>query len=129
MNESRKEKLLRVLYDHVGKDKAIGADALYLEVFGETPKDKITGTRALRRLITDLQESGVAIASCSDADSGGYYIPAVGSERETYLMHVRGRGLRILAREAKMRKISTSELLGQIQLNLAGEASQSAGKR
>jgi hypothetical protein len=129
MNESPKEKLLGVLYDHMGKDKAIGADALYLEVFGEAPKSKITGTRALRRLITEQREAGVPIASCSDVDGGGYYIAEVDSEREKFFLRMRRRGLRILAMEAKMRKISTSELLGQIQLNLVGEASQGAGKR
>lgn len=114
-------KLLAVLSRHVGRHRAVGMDVLYESVFGETAGSKINGTRALRKMITSLRQSGVPIASCSSRDGGGYYLAAAGSELEDYLRRLRARAVRALALESRIRNISLDELVGQVQLNLRGD--------
>ncbi len=118
--EQYKAKVMMVLSSHVGRGRAIGMADLYTEVYGKSPRSRITGTRRLRKLITGLRNRGVPICSVADAEGGGYYIPAAGSEMEAHLKRLRNQGLKKLVQEAHLRKISLPELLGQISLNLEG---------
>ena len=120
--ESEKSKVLSVLARHVGRHRAIGMDRLFEAVYGEDAGHKINGTRKLRRLVTALRREGVPIASISDSDGGGYYLTGAGSELTEYLGRLHRRGIKALDQEAKIRGISLGELLGQVQINLRGEA-------
>ncbi|MBW2617547.1 MAG: hypothetical protein JRC92_01560, partial [Deltaproteobacteria bacterium] len=91
---------------------------LYEAVFGVRVRDKINDTRRLRKYINALQREGRPICSVTTQDGAGYYLASAESDLNDYLLRQRKRGLRILAKEAKMRRVSLPALLGQIQLNL-----------
>ena len=112
-------KVMTVLSRHLGKERAIGADALFSEVYGQEAVDKISGTRRLRHLITALRKNGTPIASVPSRDGGGYYLP-VGSELQQYLGSLQSAGIRKLALVAKLKNVSLPVYLGQIEMNLRG---------
>ncbi len=114
-------RLLAVLSRHVGKARAISMVELYRFVFEEEPKDKISGTRRLRQLITRLRKEGVPVCSSTETNGGGYYLASTGTDLEVYCKKLRRRALRALAMEAKLRNTTLPELIGQIQLNLTRE--------
>jgi hypothetical protein len=116
--EVYKSRLLQIMLDHVGSSKAISMAALYSQTFGEPWNDKINDTRRLRQLITGLRSAGVPVCSSASNNGGGYFIASAGSELTAYLGRLRSRALGILSREAKMRKQTLPELLGQLALDL-----------
>jgi len=117
--------IMMALSRHMGPEHAIGADALYAEVFGEAAKGKINGTKALRRLVTALRKKGIAIGSSCRTDGGGYYLVRAGSELEDFRRRMYRRpALRKLSLDAKLGKIALPELLGQITLNLSQRATE-----
>ena len=121
MNDNQRqtrELLLKEMTMHVGRSRAIGMGDLYERVFGRPYRSKINGTRALRKLVTDLREEGVAICSIADADGGGYYLASAGSELNDYCKTVRSRALKMLALESKLRKSTLPRILDEVQLNL-----------
>jgi hypothetical protein len=125
MNEKReidtaenRNRLKSAMFDHVGEVNAISMTALYEAVFERPWNDRINDTRALRHLITALREDGVPICSTSSKDSGGYYIAAAGSEFIDFLRKTERRALLILMRNAKMKKVSLPEYLGQLKLDM-----------
>jgi hypothetical protein len=128
--DEAKARLFEALFDHVGKEHAVGADVLYTEVFGEKVPHKINDTKPLRKLITAIRGQGRAIASVCSANGGGYYIPRAGSELDDYcrrMLHMPA--LRKLAMEAKIRKVSLPELIGQMSLNFEAEGSKVKAER
>ena len=118
--EDYKYKLMLELSRHIGKPNAISMVKLYKAVYGKEPKDHISGTRQLRKLITELRREGAAICSTTEKDGGGYYLASAGSELEEYCKRLRKRALKALSIEAKLRKVTLPELVGQIKLNLEG---------
>jgi len=112
--------VLQILSRHIGRGKAINMAALFQEIFGVAPRNTITGTRRLRKIITRLRAQGVPICSAADMESGGYYLPAAGSEMENYCGRLRNQALKKLAQEAVLRRMALPQLLGQIQMNLEG---------
>ena len=120
MNEPKdrdalKAKLLQVLTRHPSPARAIGMGELYAAVFGESHKGtRINGTRALRRIITELREDGTAIASHND----GYYLATTRSDVAEYCKRVRAQALRKLVQEARIRNVALPALLSEMQLNL-----------
>ena len=117
-NEEATSKILLILSQHVGEEKAIDMGELYSRVFNEAYTNKINHTRRLRMVITALRRKGVPIGSTSAKNSGGYYLVRAGSELDAYCRRLRGAALNKLWMEARMRKISMPELLGQMQLNM-----------
>ena len=115
-HEALKGRLLAILTRHVGHEKAVDMGALFEQVFGREWHNKINDTRELRTLITEARDEGVPICSVSRQQGGGYYLAAVDSELQDYLKRLRGRALRALQREARLRRQSLPELLGQMQL-------------
>ena len=119
--EEYKYRLVVELSKHVGKSNAISMVELYKRVFGKEPPDKISGTRQLRQLITKLRkEEGIPICSTTNKEGGGYYLASAGADLEEYCKRLRRRALKALAMEAKLRKMTLPQLLGQIQMNLEG---------
>lgn len=120
-------RLLEELTHHVGSHNAIGMGELYEIVFRETWANRINDTRKLRIVITELRKQGAAICSDTSRTGGGYYVASGGSsEMKDYLTRLRRRGLRALVLEAKLRKITLAELLGQMELNLLGDYDEAA---
>jgi len=120
--EILKGRILRVLTSHVGREKAVGMGELYERVFHQAYQHRINSTRALRVLITELREEGVAIASTASMSGGGYYLLAAGSELVEYLDREKARALRILGRVATMKKVALPDLLNQMHLSMLGDA-------
>lgn len=122
--DEAKGRLLSALFEHVGKEHAVGMDVLYAEVFGAKVPHKINDTKPLRKLITAVRRQGKAIASTCSSNGGGYYIPRAGSELEDYLARMLHRpALRKLTLEARIRKVSLPELIGQMSLNFNDQLS------
>jgi len=113
-----RSRLLAELTSHIGGHNAIGMAELYETVFERTWTHRINDTRILRHLITDMRRDGVPICSASSQDGGGYYIAAAGSELTNYLRRDKRRALGILARGARIKKISLPNYLGQIKLEM-----------
>lgn len=113
-------KLLQVLAMHVGREHAIDMGDLYTRVFGRMVSHKINDSRDIRKLITALRRKGIPIGSTSKRDGGGYYLVRASSELDEYCSALRKRALRALVMEARLRKMSMPELLGQMQMNLGG---------
>ena len=114
----QKYRLLQELSGAVGKSRAVGMERLHRAVYGKPLTDKINGTRALRRLVTELRRDGVPICSVSNASGGGYYLASASSDLEDYCRRIRGQALKKLKMEANLRKMALPALLHQIQLNL-----------
>lgn len=121
--ERFKAEIMKVLSRHVGKNNAVSMGHLHTRVLGEYDDDagKINGTRRIRYLVTELRNEGIPICSYSGRHGGGYYLAAAGSELKGYCASIRGRALRILEREANLRKMTVPQLLGEMQLEF-GEA-------
>jgi len=111
-------RLLIEMPKHVGKSNKIGMGELYRAVFEKDFEHRINDTRRLRMLITDLRRQGMPICSTVSGEGAGYYIAAVGSEMNEYLQRLHARALKILAMEARMRKITLPELLGQMRIDI-----------
>ena len=119
--ERAKGTVLKILSRHVGANRKIGMGELYYAVFGEAWSNRINDTRALRKLITELRNEGVPICSVADSTGGGYYLASAGSELSSYCERLRTQALRKLAMEAKIRRITLPELLGQMTLSFKRE--------
>lgn len=112
-------KLMIVLSSRMGRARAIGMGELFTEVYGEAWAHRINDTRKLRRLISKLKGEGAPICSVSDKEGGGYYLASAGSELDDYCRRLRTKALKILAQEARLRKLALPALVGQISLALA----------
>lgn len=113
-----RSRLKSALFEHVGEVNAISMTALYEAVFDRRWNDRINDTRTLRYLITALREDGVPICSTSSQRGGGYYIAAAGSEFIDFLQKTERRAICILMRNARMKKVSLPEYLGQLKLGM-----------
>jgi hypothetical protein len=118
--EPFKVKLLMELSTHIGELNAIGMAVLYEKVFGAEWSNKINDTRRIRTLITIMRREGIPICSVSAQNGGGYYLASAGSELISYLSRSERRALNILARNARIKRISLPEYLGQMKLNMEG---------
>lgn len=124
-HDEARGRLMDVLVDHIGIENAVGMDVLFTAVFGEPVAHKINDTKKIRKLVTAVRGQGRAIASTCANNGGGYYIPRAGSELEDYLARMLHRpALKKLAMEAKIRKVSLPELIGQMSLNFSSQESE-----
>lgn len=114
-----RQRLLSALTAHIGGHNAISMTALYSAVYDRPWTDRINGTRLIRKLVTALRMEGVPICSVTSA-SGGYYLPAAGSEAADYMRRYEAKALRILRAIAKMKKTTLPNYLGQIRLDMEG---------
>lgn len=122
MNEEQAQlRVLKIMAHHHGRANAIGMGELYVSVYGEPWAHRINDTRKLRKVILALQRDGVPICSHSDARGGGYYLASVGTDLEDYLHRRHTRALKILALEARLRRLTLPELLGQMSLDAGRE--------
>lgn len=118
--EQYKTRLLMKLMGHVGQSGAIGMGELYEQVFDAPWTHRINDTRELRALITDLRRDGVPICSSSSCTGGGYWVSSAGSELNGYCNGLRKKALKLLNIEARLRKLTLPELMGQLALEDLG---------
>ena len=118
--------ILAALTSHIGEPNAIGMGELFELVYGESWRNRINDTRALRTTITKLREDGVPICSVATSSGGGYYLAAAGSELAAYLRRTERRALKMLHRNARIKKISLPDYLGQMKLNMEGDHGEAA---
>lgn len=124
--QENRSRLLAALTSHIGSTHAIGMAALYEAVFDRPWDHRINDTRPLRMLITKLRQEGIPICSVSNQDGGGYYLASAGSELNDYLRRSEIRALKILSRNAKIKKVSLPDYLGQMRLNMEGNHGEAA---
>ncbi len=116
--ELYKGRIVTILSRHVGITRAIGMGELYSQVYGKSWKNRINDTRGMRYLITELRDEGVPVCSIVAPNGGGYYLASTSGELDNWLGRDHRKALRILAREAKIRRTTLPELLGQMHLNM-----------
>jgi hypothetical protein len=114
--EQYKSKMLVILSKHIGKNNPIRMADLYKEMFGKEPKDNIQTTRIIRTSVESLRREGVPVCSSMHKNNGGYYLANTGSELEDYLNRLRKRAIKALSMDARLRKMTLRQLLGNIQL-------------
>ena len=119
-----RNKLLAELSGHVSEPNAISMTELFETVYERPWHDRVNDTRNIRELITVMREEGVPICSSFSQNGGGYYLAAAGSELANYLRKTERRALLILMRNAKIKKISLPNYLGQLKLETEGTYSE-----
>jgi hypothetical protein len=72
--------------------------------------------RALRDLVSELREQGIAICATPET---GYYLAVTPEELHESCAFLHARAMRSLLLASRMQKISMPELLGQLKLNQA----------
>ena len=100
-----RDDLLVVMARHVGQ--ANGITAVALAHMLDVPE------RRVRALVTEAREDGVAIAATPES---GYFIAQTPEELEMCCAFLRSRAIHSLTLEARLRKISLLDLLGQLRL-------------
>jgi len=100
-----KHDLQRVLAAHIGRANGVTAEAL-ARVLDIPP-------RAVRLLVTELRDEGTAVCG---HPATGYFIAATPEEIEATCRFLRGRAMKSLALESRLRNIPLPDLLGQLTL-------------
>lgn len=101
-----RDRVLEVLQRHQGTHNGIrGADIAQI---ADVPE------RRVRTLVSELREDGFAI--CAHPESG-YFIAETGAELEGCCQFLRSRAMHSLTLEARLRKITLPDLIGQLHLN------------
>jgi hypothetical protein len=116
--EERKSRLMAEMVQHIGGHNAISMAALYEIVYGKQWKNMVNDTRKIRELVTSVRNEGVPICSSKRQNNSGYYLAAAGSELMDYTRRSERSALGILARNAKIKKISLPEYMGQLRLEI-----------
>lgn len=121
LREHRKSLLKDELMEHIGRLNAIGMAELYEIIYGESWENRINDTRGIRSLVSELRNEGRPIASSSNTNGGGYYLPAAGSELNEYLKKEEHRAKKILDRNSRIKKVAMPDYLGQLSLEWSTE--------
>jgi hypothetical protein len=116
-----KGKVMVILSRHVGIEKAIGMGELYSAITGESWRNRINDTRALRTIVTELRYEGALIGETRSRNGGGYYLARSAHELGNFFGKRRREALKKLYMISRMQKISLGELLGQMQLSLRSQ--------
>jgi biotin operon repressor len=102
---ANKDQLLSLLAHHQGEAQGITSEGI------ATALD--TNKREVRKLVTELRLSGVAVCG-HPAD--GYYVAATPEELERTCQFLRSRAMRSLTLESMLRNVPLPDLLGQLHL-------------
>jgi hypothetical protein len=111
-------RLYMIMLQHVGPDRKVGMGQLFREVFKRPWKHRINDTRLLRKLITEMRNDGQAVMSSTSSSRGGYWIASSASELNAYTEKEKKAAIKVLARLARMKKVSLPDYLGQMKLEL-----------
>jgi hypothetical protein len=97
--------LLAYLSSHIGADRGVSVEAI-ARFFNWQE-------RLVRTLVTELREHGHAV--CGHPRTG-YFIAETAAELEGSCAFLRSRAMKSLTLEARLRRISLPDLLGQLKL-------------
>jgi biotin operon repressor len=100
-----KHDVLAVLQRHQGHLNGVTAEQLALQLGIEK--------RQMRHLVTELRLEGIAV--CGHPKTG-YFIAATHEEMEETCKFLRSRAMHSLTLEARLRKLTLPDLLGQMRL-------------
>ena len=96
---------------HRGRDNGIHARHLAAKLGLEGEH----GLRCLRKAISDLRETGIAIAGMPET---GYFIAATAEELDEFcIKFLEGRAMHSLKLSSRLRRIPLQQLCGQLLLN------------
>jgi L-fucose isomerase-like protein len=110
-------KALVILQRHVGVENAISMTELFREVFQEEVKDKISSTRELRKVITELRKMGIPVCSeMRNKRQTGYFLARDAQEIDKYFELMEKRALKTLYLISRIKNISLPQYLGQLKL-------------
>jgi len=112
-------RVLRAIRCCRGRDNAVSVGRLVLGVFSLFTYEGAYATREreVRRIVKHLVEvHGIPIASCS----AGYYVPVTAEETERACRQYHRAAMSHLKREARLRRVSLPDLLGQMRLEVEG---------
>jgi|GEM_PF-1068604 hypothetical protein len=122
--EHAKSNLFLEMTRHLGESRKIGAGELFQKVFRRAYEgNKISGTRALRKLIEEVKYGSEAIMiahSCTNR--GGYYIPVTDTELLEYRDRCNRQVKEKIGRLAKLFGINAAAYAGQLALEMRGGA-------
>lgn len=119
MDNEKVFKALVELQKHRGRQRAIPMAELYEKVFGETPRDKISSTRPLRRVITELRKMGFPVCSAMIGRETGYFLAETAEEIEKFCETMEKRVMKTLYLLSRVKKLSLPEYLGQLKIKEA----------
>lgn len=105
MNSTTPDTVLAALGCHIGAENGITAERLARQIG--------ISTRELRKCISELREQGVAVCG---TPRFGYFVARTEEELEDSCAFLRRRALHSLALEARLRKITLPDLIGQMKL-------------
>lgn len=97
--------VLAALGCHIGAENGVTAERLAAQI-GTTPRE-------LRKHISTLREQGVAVCG---TPRFGYFVARTDAELEDSCAFLRRRALHSLALEARLRRITLPDLIGQMKL-------------
>lgn len=100
-----KHDLLAVLSHHIGRANGADVEALAVQLD--------TNARHVRALVSELRLDGIAISATPGT---GYYIAATADDVERSCAFLRARAMHSLTLEARLRKITLPDLIGQLHL-------------
>lgn len=96
---------INIMQNHIGKANAISGEDL-ARCLGTSPRE-------MRKMTDTVIAEGIALCS---HPANGYWIAANPIELEATCQFHRSRALHELAKEAKLRKLTLPDLLGQLHL-------------
>jgi biotin operon repressor len=96
---------ITIMQNHIGKANAISGEDL-AKALGTSPRE-------MRKMTDSLIDEGISLCS---HPAHGYWIAANAAEVEATCQFHRSRALHELDKEAKLRKLTLPDLLGQLHL-------------
>jgi hypothetical protein len=117
--DTLKERALTVLQRHVGKPNAITMTRLTAAIQGGDviPSRRYDESRLTRSIISQLRAEGHPIAH-TNGRGGGYFFAATEAELEETAAWFRSRAMSAFRQEANLKRISLSELVEQLKLDI-----------
>lgn len=117
--DTLKDRALTVLQRHVGKGNAITMTRLAGAIQGcdVVPSSRYEESRIVRSIISQLREEGHPIAH-HNGRGGGYFWAANEAELAETAAWFRSRAMSAFRQEANLKRISLSELVEQLRLDI-----------
>ena len=114
-----KERALEVLQRHVGKSRAITMARLAGAIQGcaVVPSARYEETRLVRSIVEQLRREGHPVCH-HNGRGGGYFWAANENELEETAAWFRKRAMSAFRQEANLKRISMSELVEQLKLDI-----------
>ena len=106
--------ILVTMMNHIGRNNSIGMAELFSLVYQRPWTNRVYDTRPIRKTITRMRAKGIPILSSTDAETGGYYLASVGSEKDNYCEKLTSQAVKKLQMVAKIKGVRLSGYLKQL---------------